>query len=209
MTAESNQPRKARATKKKPPKTVGYVRVSTPEQRHDRQMRRIRGECDEIHVETVSATGKRRPVFEAAMNSLRVGDTFVVLDLDRAFRSGLDALQTLQDLRARGVHFRILNAPLDLASDYGELHYGFMALMAQHERKIISRRTKEGLAAARARGVRLGRKPKLTAEQTRALIRLVEHGRFSIAEAGAHFGLKRSTAWRIVKRGRREIRKAA
>lgn len=144
------------------PRRIGYVRVSTSEQLIDRQVLSLKESCDDIRVEYISGAAQCRPVFDALIADLRPGDSFVVLDVDRAFRSAVDALVTAQALRDRGVRFDILNFPVDVHSDLGEVLYGCLALFAQLERKIIKRRTREGLEAARRRGVRLGRPKSLT-----------------------------------------------
>ena len=143
---------------------VGYIRVSTPSQTTDRQTMQLEAECDELRIEHLSAVATERPVFEAAVADLRCGDTFVVVDLDRAFRSSIDAIMTAEGLRKRGVQFRVLSFPIDTASEEGELFYTILAAFAQFERRIISRRTKEGMEAARRRGVRLGRPARLGPE---------------------------------------------
>lgn len=144
------------------PRRIGYVRVSTQSQLTDRQVHQLEGCCDELRFEQVSAVAKERPVFDALLEDLQAGDTFVVLDLDRAFRSAIDAILTAQRLDEMGVHFEILTFPMNTATEEGAFVYGILALAAQLERGIIRRRTKEGLQAARRRGVRLGRPPRLS-----------------------------------------------
>lgn len=143
------------------PRRVGYIRVSTPSQTTDRQTIQLEGECDELHVEHVSAVAAERPVFDEVVASLREEDAFIVVDLDRAFRSAIDAIMTAEQLRERGVRFRVLSFPIDTASEEGELFFTILAAFAQFERRIISRRTKEGLEAARRRGATLGRPARL------------------------------------------------
>lgn len=145
----------------------GYIRVSTKAQAPARQIEALRAECDELHVEYVSAVADARPVFDSVVAGLLPGDSFVVMDLDRAFRSSIDAILTAEHLRQNNVTFRILSMAIDTSTPEGELYYTIVAGYAQFERRIISRRTKEGLDAARARGVTLGRKRKLTDEQIR------------------------------------------
>ncbi|MGJ8530382.1 recombinase family protein [Maritalea sp.] len=147
-----------------PPRQVGYIRVSTAAQITDRQVAQLDAVCSELHIEYVSGAATKRPVFDALRAGLRRGDTLVVSDLDRAFRSAVDAILTAEDLRSRGVHFRIQRMHLDTDSLEGELFFNILAAFAQFERRIISRRTREGLAAARRRGVRLGRPALLPAE---------------------------------------------
>lgn len=124
----------------------------------------LEAECDEMRIEYVSAVAADRPVFRVLMDDLCSGDMFVVVDLDRAFRSAIDAILTGQMLRERGVDFRVLSFPINTASEEGELFYNILASFAHFERRIISRRTKEGLEAARRRGVRLGRPAHLTSD---------------------------------------------
>lgn len=137
--------------------TVGYARVSLSGMNEARQTDRLNAVCDKVYIEKVSAAAKTRPVFERVIKSLKHGDTLIVLDLDRAFRSTIDALLTMESLRERGVNMRILSLNLDLSTEFGEVVFGILAALAQFERRMISRRTKEGLAAARKRGVKLGR----------------------------------------------------
>lgn len=146
-----------RPTKMTKPRRIGYVRVSTQGQLTDRQVHQLEGCCDELCIEQVSAVAKERPVFDALLEGLEAGDTFVVLDLDRAFRSAIDAILTADQLDQRGIHFKILTFPMNTGTDEGAFVYGILALAAQLERKIIRRRTMEGLEAARRRGVKLGR----------------------------------------------------
>lgn len=147
-----------------PLRRIGYVRVSTQSQLTDRQTDQLEAECDALHIEHVSAVAADRPVFDAVLAELKAGETFVVLDLDRAFRSAIDAMLTADALRQRGIKMRILSLPIDTTTAEGELFYTMVAAFANFERRIISRRTKEGLEAARRRGSKLGRPSKLTQE---------------------------------------------
>lgn len=151
----------------KPGRTVGYLRVSTAEQRPDRQIDGLRMICDELHIETLSAVSPHRPVYGRVVSELLPGDMLVVWDLDRAFRSVVDALTEAEKLRKRGVHFRIATLNIDTSTPAGMFVYTMMSALAEFERRTLSQRTKEGLAAARQRGARLGRPPKLTGEQIR------------------------------------------
>ncbi|MEM6713310.1 MAG: recombinase family protein [Pseudomonadota bacterium] len=139
------------------PRRIGYIRVSTDRQHIDRQVIQLEDCCDVLRIEYISAVATERPVFNQVMAELQTGDTLVVVDLDRAFRSAIDAILTADQLDQRGIHFKILTFPMNTATDEGAFAYGILALAAQLERKIIRRRTKEGLEAARRRGVRLGR----------------------------------------------------
>lgn len=153
---------------------IAYIRVSTEEQRPDRQIDGLRPHCDELRIEQgVSATAKKRPVFDDLLEDLKPGDTLVLWALDRAFRSTAAATTTLNVLRERGVHICILALGIDTATPVGRFQYALMAALAEFERETLSERTKQGLAAARRRGVILGRPRALTNAQVAELKRTV------------------------------------
>ncbi|WP_417517992.1 recombinase family protein [Minwuia sp.] len=139
------------------PRRHAYLRVSTTDQNTDRQINGLQEVCDELHIERVSAVAKARPVFDKLIASLRPGDTLVVFDLDRAFRSTVDAILIADSLRVRGVYFQIIGLSLDTGTAEGELFLTILAGFAQYERRIIARRTREGMEAARRRGMIIGR----------------------------------------------------
>ena len=141
---------------------LGYLRVSTQEQRPDRQIDGLQGRCDRVFIETLSAVRPKRPIYHSVIDSLGRGDTLVVWDLDRAFRSVIDAVTEAERLRAKGVAFEIVNLQIDTATPAGMLVYTVMSAFAEFERRTLIQRTKEGLEAARRRGKRLGRPPKLS-----------------------------------------------
>lgn len=144
---------------------IGYLRVSTQDQCPDRQVDGLRGRCDRLCLETLSAVSPRRPVFESVIEQLRAGDTLVVWDLDRAFRSVLDAVTQAERLRQKGVEFEIVSLQIDTATPAGMLVYTIMSAIAEFERRLLAQRTREGLASARLRGARLGRPRKLDDRQ--------------------------------------------
>ncbi len=178
------------------PRRIGYIRVSTRAQTTDRQTKALEAECDALHIEHVSAVADERPVFEAVLTDLKPGDTFVVLDLDRAFRSTIDAMLTADALHQRSVKMRVLSLPIDTTTAEGELFYTMVAAFAGFERRIISRRTKEGLEAARRRGKRLGRPPKLTLPQIKTAYRDLALGHATCREIAKSLGVSRLTLQR-------------
>jgi DNA invertase Pin-like site-specific DNA recombinase len=179
---------------------VAYIRVSTQEQRPDRQIDGLRELADELHIETLSAVCRSRPVYEAALAKLRPGDTFVVWSLDRAYRSTVDAILEVEALMGRGVAFQMVQLPLDTSTPDGMLIYTVIAAFATYERQVISRRTKEGLAAARRRGKRIGRPPKVTPDDLVRVERELVAGHASIAELAAEIGV---APWTLTRARRR------
>lgn len=181
-------------------KKIGYLRVSTEEQRPDRQIDGLDPICDEIHIERLSAVAKKRPIFETVMGKLETGDTLVVWDLDRAFRSTVDAFLQAEKLRKRGIQFRIVTLDVDTSEPVGQFFYTIMAAYAQFERQNVSRRTKEGLEAARKRGTRLGRPPKLDFKDIQAITKLIETKQEDLVSLARLYEVHPSTISRAINR---------
>jgi len=179
---------------------IGYLRVSTEEQKPDRQIDALTPVCDELHIEKLSAVAKRRPVYEHIIGTLKPGDVFVIWDLDRAFRSAKDALNELDNLRERGVEIQIASLAIDTATPHGMLIYTFISGLAEFERRLLSERTKQGLAAARRRGKRLGPPTKLTDDQVRNAMQKIASNNATVAEMAALYGVHSSTITRSIKR---------
>ena len=177
---------------------IGYLRVSTEEQNADRQIDALQPLCDQVFIEKLSATAPKRPVFDHVMNQLQKGDTLVVWDLDRAFRSTVDAILQEKCLRENGIAFEIISLNVNTSEPAGEFAYSVMAAAAQLERRMISKRTKEGLAAARKRGVILGRAPKLSMRQVRQAKEKLDAGTHSKSELAAMFGVHPRTLARAL-----------
>lgn len=144
---------------------LGYLRISTQEQRPDRQIDGLKEICDELFIEQASGASLKRPIYERVISKLRPGDGMVVWSLDRAYRSTVDAILEVERLKELGVALEIVDLKVDTATPQGMLIFSVIAAFAEFERRTISQRTKEGLASARTRGVRLGRPPKLSMKQ--------------------------------------------
>lgn len=144
---------------------IGYLRVSTTEQSPARQIDGLKGLCDELFVEVISGAKADRPIYSRVINALQAGDVLVVWDLDRAYRSSREALNELDKLQARGVAIHVVNLAIDTTTPAGLFLFTLMAALATFERNTLSQRTREGLASARLRGVRLGRPRKLSDDQ--------------------------------------------
>ncbi len=151
---------------------IGYARVSTEEQDLAPQLDALRaGGCTEVFEEHASGASRARPQLAAALARVRRGDTLVVARIDRLARSLAHLLQVVDDLRARGVHFRSLADPIDTAGPSGVLVLQMLGAVAEFERSLIQERTKAGLRAAKARG-RVGGNPGLRARDPESLRKL-------------------------------------
>lgn len=179
---------------------IGYLRVSTNEQKPDRQIDGLRPICDELHIETLSAVARARPIYEFVTARLERGDMLVVWALDRAYRSAKDALNELDALRDRGVDFQIANFNLDTRTPQGRFIYTIMSGAAQYERDVLIERTKQGIAAARAQGKLIGRPPKLTDEQLFDAHCRLSDGTATLATIAAEHGIAPWTLTRAIRR---------
>jgi DNA invertase Pin-like site-specific DNA recombinase len=133
-----------------------------------------------------------------ALAALSSGDTLIVWKLDRLGRSLAHLVQLIAELGARGIGFRSLSDPIDTESAGGRLVLHIMGALAEFERSLIVERTQAGLQAAKRRGRKLGRPPKLTAAQivhARALLDSGENG----STVARSFGVARSTLYEALK----------
>lgn len=133
----------------------GYIRVSTEHQdaSAEAQQAKLAPLCDRIFVDAdVSGAVplRARPQGKEMWELLASGDTVVITTRDRAFRSLLDAVETLQHWREKGVRLKILDFPIDLSSDEGEMMFQILTVFASYERAMTRRRTRAVLAHKRA-----------------------------------------------------------
>ena len=157
--------------------TTGYARVSTDDQDPAAQIDALRAAgCDPIFVEHASGATMQRPEWHTCNRGLGRGDTLTVVRIDRLGRSLADLMSTLDDLAARGVHFRSLTEGIDTSTSLGTLFYQIAGAFAEYERALIRERTCAGIAAARAAGRQIGRPPALTDEQRALARQLHAHG---------------------------------
>ena len=181
---------------------IGYARVSTADQNLDLQVRALKAAgCDTVYRDDgVSAVAPDRPQFAKALRKLKRGDSFIIWKMDRAFRSLIDALTVLQDLEARGITFQSLTDEIDTATAMGRFMYQIRNAFAELERSIISERTKAGMAAAKARGVAIGRPRKLSHAQVSRARRLIRMKKAKPADLAREYGVTPITLARALKR---------
>lgn len=148
-------------------KRIGYARVSTDDQNLDLQINALKeARCEHIFTDHgISAIAKKRDGFDAAIGSLKSGDTFCIWKMDRAFRSLRHALDIFDYFEKQKIEFHVLTEGIDTTTPMGKCFFQIRNSFAELERNLISERTKAGLVAARLRGKRLGRPPSLSAQQ--------------------------------------------
>jgi len=193
-----------------------YCRVSTADQSCERQERELIAfaaragfEVVGIYKETGSGVkldrSERRKVM--ALAQAREIDTILVSELSRWGRSTIDLLNTLRELESRRVSvITISGMTFDLSTPNGRMMATFLSGIAEFERDMISERVKSGMAAAKARGKVLGRRPGQRPKADRLgakVLALVAEGR-SYRLIGRQLGLSKNTVNDIVKRSRIE-----
>ena len=150
-------------------KTVLYARVSSLEQRTDRQVTGI--SVDKVFEDKCSGKDTNRPQLQACLEYLRDGDTLVVHSIDRLARSLRDLLNIVQELLARKVSIRFIKEGMDFNGDNPnptqDLYLNILGAVAEFERALIRERQAEGIALARQRNAydKCGRKCLLTPTQ--------------------------------------------
>jgi DNA invertase Pin-like site-specific DNA recombinase len=146
---------------------VGYARVSTDGQTLDAQQSAlVAAGVERVFAEKISGAITERSALAKAISALGQGDTLVVTKLDRLARSTRDLLNTLDAVGKAGAAFKSLgDSWADTTTPHGRMMLTVLGGLAEFERHLILARTSEGRARAQARGVRFGRKLKLTAHQ--------------------------------------------
>jgi DNA invertase Pin-like site-specific DNA recombinase len=156
---------------------VGYARVSTDGQTLDAQQSALAAAgVERVFAEKISGAVTERPALAKAISALGQGDTLVVTKLDRLARSTRDLLNTLDAVGKAGAAFKSLgDSWADTTTPHGRLMLTVLGGLAEFERHLILARTSEGRQRAQARGVRFGRKLKLTVhQQQEALARVLQ-----------------------------------
>ena len=182
------------------------MRVSTADQSTDLQRDALlaAGVAErDIYLDKASGKQDDRPGLEACLRALRPADTLLVWKLDRLGRSLGHLVATVQELANRQVAFKVLTghgANIDTGTASGKLIFGIFAALAEFERELISERTRAGLAAARARGRRGGRKPKLSQTLLAGVCaRLAADTALDRQALADELGVHRSTLWRSLR----------
>jgi len=174
-------------------KQIGYVRVSTLEQKTDRQLEGVK--LDKVYKEKASAKDTKRPELKKCLDYLRDGDILHVHSIDRLARNLLDLQQLLEGLIQRQVTVRFHKEKLVFTGDDSpmqKLQLQMMGAFAEFERALIRERQREGIASAKAKGKHLGRSKKLSQAQIDEIRKLVAEGHEKKALA-AKFGVSRQT----------------
>ncbi|QTI66876.1 recombinase family protein [Gordonia polyisoprenivorans] len=176
--------------------TIGYQRVSTPEQNTARQLDGVH--LDKLFTDHASGKDTNRPQLTACLEYLREGDELVVHSMDRLARSLVDLRRIVDDLTDRGVSVRFVKESMTFTRDESDpcsvLMLSVMGAVAEFERSLILERQREGIAVAKAAGKYKGRKAALSDAQARQVADRLAEGESATALA-TEYGVSRATIY--------------
>lgn len=176
-----------------------YARVSTTEQRLYRQIDALtKYGVDEIYQEKMTGTKKNRPELDKLLSVLQPGDTVVVESLSRLGRSVKNLSELMEKFNTEDIRLVSLKETIDTKSSTGRLLFTILSSLAQFERDVLAKRTREGLNAARARE-HLGGRPKTDKNKIEKALALYNTGQYSISEIVSLTGVSKSTLYRSIK----------
>ena len=184
---------------------IGYGRVSTRDQHPEAQDDALTAAgCERVFIDKASGKLARRPQLDAALHAARAGDQLVITKLDRLGRSLEHLIELSKDLQQREVDLVVLDQGIDTSTAVGRMFFQILGSIAEFEHALMSERTRDGLAAARARGRVGGPKLKLRprqAELARAMYDQVGDdgkSKWTVAQIAAEFGVTRPTIYRYL-----------
>jgi DNA invertase Pin-like site-specific DNA recombinase len=185
---------------------IGYMRVSKADGSQGLELQSdallaAGVERAQLYADHASGSKDDRPGLEACLKALREGDTLVVWKLDRLGRSLRHLVNTVHDLMARQIGFRVLSgqgADIDTSTAGGRLVFGLFAALAEFERELIHERTLAGLSAARARGRQGGRPYTMTPAKLRLAQAAMAKRETTVGDLCQELGVTRQTLYRFV-----------
>lgn len=185
--------------------TIGYVRVSTYDQKPDRQIAEIEARTSKIFTDYSSGKSMDRPQLAAMMDYVREGDTIVVHSMDRLARNAIDLRKMVSELTNQGICIEFIQEKLIFVKDEKNPMATFlmsvMGAFAELERAMIKERQREGIALAKKRGVYKGRSKALSEEQVSEAKKQLANG-VSKTQIARDLNISRETLYRYLKSSR-------
>jgi DNA invertase Pin-like site-specific DNA recombinase len=175
----------------------GYARVSTIDQdlRLQRATLKAAG-CDVIRAEKASGSRRDgRTELQVLLDFVQPGDTLIVTRIDRLARSMKDLQDIVHELKTRGVALRATEQPIDTGTAAGKAFLDMLGVFAEFETNLRRERQLEGIAAAKARGVYKGRKPRI---EPAAVRRLRDEEKLGPSAIAKRLGIGRASVYRLL-----------
>ena len=186
---------------------IGYGRVSTTDQHPEAQRDALEAAgCDDIFIDKLSGKLASRPELDKALVAVRDGDHLVITKLDRLGRSLKNLIDLSAQLDERGVGLQVLDQSIDTSTPAGRMFFHILGAIAEFEHSLMAERTRQGLAAARARGRTGGQKPKLRPRQIKLAQQMYDETgddgkrRYTVQQIAEEFGVTRPTIYRHLER---------
>lgn len=178
---------------------VGYARVSSTGQSLASQKDRLlQANCEKIYEEKRSGVDNQRPELKACLDFVREGDELVITKLDRLARSASHLNEIVEKLDQRKVQFIALDQHIDTGSSTGKLMLHMLAAFAEFENNLRKERQADGIKAAKKKGVKFGRRPKLTLEQKIEIIDLREAGH-TVKQLMNQYNISKDSVYNVLK----------
>lgn len=180
-------------------KVYGYARVSTEDQSLAHQIDALRqAGCDKIYTEKMSGTRNDREQLKTLCYQLEPGDTVIVTRLSRISRSSRDTMKLMDAFAEVGVRFRALSELIDTATPQGKFFLQMLSLLAELDRDNIVASTNAGLAAARARGKKGGRRPAIDTEKAKRILDYIDRLSLDVGETADIIKVSKRTVQRFL-----------
>jgi DNA invertase Pin-like site-specific DNA recombinase len=176
----------------------GYARVSAEDQNPAFQLTALKtAGCKTVLKDELSVATTKRPALLRCLKALQPGDTLTAWKLDRLGRSLRHLIAMLDDLKQRRVKFRSLTVAIDTETPTGRAMWQMIGALAELERSLLTERTRAGVKAAQRRGVKFGRKPKLTAPQIAHARKLIDKSE-PVPDVARLLSVDRTTIYRAL-----------
>ena len=190
--------------------TWGYIRVSSKDQNEDRQIIEIEPLVttkDHLIIEKISGKDFNRPKYQSMKNLMNDNDTLVIKSLDRLGRNYEAIKEEWQDFKKRNIHVRVLDMPLlntenkdDLTANLiNDVVLELLSYVAESERKNTKQRQKEGIKAAKDKGIKFGRPSVELPDNWNSVIKDWKAGKITAKQAMDLTGMKRTSFYKVVK----------
>lgn len=186
---------------------IGYGRVSTRDQNPDAQEDSLKAaKCDQIFIDKASGKLASRPELDKALIAAREGDEFVITKLDRLGRSLKNLIELSERLQRNGINLIVTDQSIDTSTPQGRMFFHILGAVAEFERELTAERTRDGLAAARARGRVGGRKQALKPRQVNLAQEMYDElgddgkRKHTVQDIADELGVARTTIYRYLER---------
>ncbi|MDH6231049.1 DNA invertase Pin-like site-specific DNA recombinase [Mesorhizobium soli] len=179
---------------------VAYIRVSSVGQSLEVQrdkMLALGVQPDHLFEEKRSGVDSNRPALKEALRFARKGDTFVITKIDRLARSATDLLSIVRELQGKGVELQVLDQSIDTSTPAGRAMLQMLAVFAEFETAIRAERQMDGIAKAKVKGTKFGRKVQTTPDVVAEIRRLRDDGQL-IKDIMSKTGLSKASVYRAL-----------